>query len=64
MGGVAVKALTIQEHEEAVGLLVREGDGQGAGGAGELVSIEVELEVCIHGENIGWERRIVKKNMA
>jgi hypothetical protein len=43
-GDVAVEALALREHEEAVGQQVSVGDGQGAGGAGELVSQGVELE--------------------
>lgn len=43
-GDVAVEALALGEHEEAVGQQVSGGDGQGAGGAGELVSQGVELQ--------------------
>jgi len=54
-GDVVVEALAFQEHEEAVSLWVSGGDGQGAGGAGELVRIWVELERCIHRGNIEEE---------
>src|SRR5208283_6172250 len=39
-----VQTLTFHEHKEAVGLLIGGWDGQGAGGAGELVSRRIELE--------------------
>jgi len=54
-GDVVMEALALQEHEEAVRLLVSERDRQGAGGAGELMRIRIELETCIHGENIERE---------
>ena len=49
---IVLQALALQEHEEAMGLLVGRWDGQGAGGAGELVSCEIELEIRIHGEKV------------
>jgi hypothetical protein len=43
-GDAVLQALAFHEHEEAVGQHVGGGEGQGAGGAGELVSQGVELE--------------------
>ena len=49
---IGLQALALQEHEEAMGLRVGRWDGQGAGGAGELVSGGIELEISIHGEKV------------
>lgn len=46
--------LALGEHEEAVGQEVGGGDGQGAGGAGELVSNGVDEQGAVHrGEDSG-----------
>jgi hypothetical protein len=37
-------------------LLVGDGDGQGAGGAGELLRLGIELEAGIHGEKLNAGR--------
>jgi hypothetical protein len=59
-GDAVLQALAFQEHEEVVGLLVGGGDGQRAGGAGELVSIGVELERAVHGRKVVEKGRSVK----
>ena len=56
---IVVQALTFEEHEEAPSELVARRDGQGTGGAGDLVSFRTELEGCIHGEKIAGRGRYV-----
>lgn len=49
---VAVKALALQEHEEAGGQGVSGSNGQRAAGAGQLMSIGLEVEWSVHGKRI------------
>jgi hypothetical protein len=49
VGDLRVQALAFDQHQETAGLLVGGGDGQGAGGAGELLGLGIELEAGIHG---------------
>ena len=49
---IAVQALTFEEHEEAPGEFVARRDGQGTGGAGDLVIFRTELEGCSHGDKV------------
>jgi hypothetical protein len=58
-GDVVLQTLAFDEHEEAAGLLVGGGDEQGAGGAGELVNIGVELEMTVHGGKVEEQGRNV-----
>ena len=63
-GDVVLQTLAFDEHEEATGLLVGRGDEQGAGGAGELVNIEVEVEMTVHGGKVEDRGRYVYSNVA
>jgi hypothetical protein len=58
VGDLRPQALAFDEHEEAAGLLVGGGDGQGAGRAGELVGFGIKLEDRIHGAKIRAGRRL------
>ena len=51
-GDVVVQTLTFNEHEETGGQRVGAGDGQGAGGTSQLVSVRIELEKGIHGGSL------------
>jgi len=48
-----LQTLAFDEHEEAAGHFVIVGDGQGAGRAGELLFVGIELEGGVHGWNPG-----------
>ena len=51
-GDVAVQTLAFHEHEETGGQGVGVGDGQRAGGPGQLVSFGIELEDGMHGDSV------------
>ncbi len=57
-GDVFPEALAFDEQEEAAGQLVGSGDGQGAGRAGQLVGLGIELERRIHGASVAAPRRV------
>jgi hypothetical protein len=52
VGNLGLQALPFDEHEEAAGLFVGGGDGEGAGGAGELLSYGIELEEGVHVQSL------------
>ena len=58
LGDLRLQALAFDEHEEAAGLLVGGGNGQGAGRAGELMGFGIKLEDRIHGAKLREERRL------
>ena len=49
-GDLRIPALAFLKHEEAAGQLIGIGDGQEAGGAGELMGQGIEVQGSIHGE--------------
>jgi hypothetical protein len=51
-GDVSIQALAFLEHEEAAGQFVGVGNGQGTGGAGELMGDGIELQGRIHGGRV------------
>ena len=51
-GDVVVQTLAFNEHEETGSQRVGAGDGQGAGGTSQLVSVRIELEKGIHGGSL------------
>jgi hypothetical protein len=52
---IVLEALAFDKHEETGGQRIGLGDGQGAGGAVELVSFRVELERISHGKRVREE---------
>jgi hypothetical protein len=53
VGNVLFQALTLDEHEEALGQLVGGRDGQSAHRASELMGVRIELERITHEDSIG-----------
>jgi len=51
-GDIVIQTLAFNEHEETGGQRVGVGDGQGAGGTSQLVSVRIELEKGIHGGSL------------
>jgi hypothetical protein len=50
---VLLEALAFDEHEEAASQNVLGGNGQGAGGAGELIGSRIEPQGALHGAKVG-----------
>ncbi len=61
---VGGQTLAFDDHEEAAGQFVGGCNAEGAGWAGQLVSLQVELESHIHGGRIGAGGGYVYLNMA
>ena len=58
-GDVGFQTFAFDQHEEAVGQFVSGCNGEGAGRAGELVSLGIELKRSIHGRTLADRRECV-----